>query len=75
MSRIALEFVIPNKEYVPLLQDVLRMVTLQVVIQFLCYINTDDTPFLSVDFLLLVIYVILGVCVYWLIIKKLVIFK
>lgn len=75
MSQFALELVIPNKDYIPLLQDVLRMVTLQVVIQFLYYINTDDTPFFSVDFLLLVTYVILGVCVYWLIIKKLIIFK
>jgi hypothetical protein len=67
---------VPNKEYVEMINDVLRMLTIQVMIQFLFYINNpSETSFFSVDFFLLILYVTLGVCVYWLVIKKLIIFK
>lgn len=65
-----------NKDYVGMIDDVVRMVTIQFMIQFLYYINgSEDVSFFSTDFFFLVIYIILGVCVYWLIIKKLVLFK
>ena len=67
---------VKNKEYIDFINDVLRMVTIQWMIQFLFYINNpSDVVFFSADFFLLLIYIILGVCVYWLIIKKLVVFK
>ena len=67
---------VPNKAYIELINDVIRMITIQFMIQFLFYINgPDDTVFFSIDFFLLLIYIILGVCVYWLVIKKLVVFK
>lgn len=67
---------VPNKEYVEFINDVIRMLTIQCMIQFLFYINNpSEVSFFSTDFLLLIIYVTLGVCVYWLVIKKLVIFK
>lgn len=67
---------VPNKEYVDLINDIARMVTIQVTIQFLFFINNpSEINFFSVDFILLVLYMVLGICVYWLIIKKLVIFK
>ena len=66
---------VPNKEYIPLCEDIARMLAIQITIQFLYFINNDDIPFFTSDFFLMMIYVVLGVCVYWLIIKKLVIFK
>jgi hypothetical protein len=67
---------IPNKDYLDFLNDVVRMVTIQITIQFLFYINSPgEVNFFSVDFILMIIYMILGICVYWLIIKKLVLFK
>lgn len=67
---------VPNKEYIEFINDVIRMLTIQFMIQFLFYINNPgEVAFFSSDFLLLIIYVTLGVCVYWLVIKKLVIFK
>ena len=68
--------VVPNKTYIELINDIIRMITIQFVIQFLFYINgPENAIFFSIDFFLLVIYIVLGVCVYWLIIKKLVVFK
>ena len=67
---------IPKKEYIEFVNDVLRMFTIQVTIQFLFYINSpNEIQFFSPDFVLMLVYMILGICVYWLIIKKLVIFK
>lgn len=62
---------LPNKEYVPLMDDICRMVIIQFTIQFLYYINNkEDEGFFTLDFLLLLIYIVLGVCLYWLIFKK-----
>lgn len=64
-------FKLPNKEYAAMLDDVSRLVIIQFTIQFLYYINSkDNESFITVDFLLLIIYIILGVCLYWLIFKK-----
>lgn len=66
---------LPNKEYVPMMDDVARMVIIQFTIQFLYYINNKEGEgFFTVDFLLLLVYIVLGVCLYWLILKKIVLF-
>jgi len=70
-----IEIAVPNKEYIPLIYDVLRMLSIQITLQFLYYINSEESAFLTIDFFLLLIYIVLGVCVYWLIIKKVVLFK
>ena len=69
-------FELPNPEYKPLIDDIARMVIIQFTLQFLYFINgPGDNPFFSADFFLLLIYVVLGVCVYWLVFKKLILFK
>lgn len=71
-----LDFNITNyidKEYVPYIEDVIRMVTLQFVIQFMYFVNDPtNNNLLTVNFLELIIYIVIGVSVYWLIFKKLV---
>ena len=67
---------VSNKDYLDLINDIVRMTTIQFIIQFLLYVNgAQDSVLISVDFFLLILYIILGVCVYWLVIKKLVVFK
>lgn len=67
---------LPNKEYIDFINDLIRMTTIQIVIQFLFYINNpNQMKFFTIEFILLLLYVILGVCFYWLVIKKLIIFK
>lgn len=62
---------LPNKEYVAMMDDVMRMVIIQFTIQFLYYINNKEGEgFFSIDFILLLVYIVLGVCLYWLIFKK-----
>ena len=67
---------VPNKEYLGMIDDITRMITIQFMIQFLMFINNpSEVSFFSLDFILLVLYIVLGVCVYWLVIKKLIHFK
>lgn len=67
---------VPNKDYIDIINDIARMVTIQITIQFLFFINSPgEVAFFSVDFILMVLYMVLGICVYWLIIKKVVVFK
>ena len=67
---------VPQKEYLDLINDIVRMVTIQTSIQFLYFLNNpSQNEFFTSDFFLILIYIVLGICVYWLIIKKIVIFK
>lgn len=61
-----------GKEYVPFVEDLLRMVILQTVIHFM-YAMRDPciTPFFCTAYIELLLYVILGVSAYWLLFKKL----
>ena len=67
---------VPQKELIPLYDDIARMIIIQISIQILLY-STDpsQTQFFSGEFFLLTLYIVLGVTLYWLVFKKLVIFK
>jgi len=69
-------FQIPNKDYIDVIDDVFRMVTIQLSIQFLYFLNSSDNVSLfSTDFVLLVIYMILGILFYRLVLRKMIAFK
>lgn len=61
-----------DKEYVPYIEDLIRMVILQVIINFM-YFSKDPTnnAFFTIEFVELILYIIIGVSVYWLLFKKL----
>ncbi len=62
---------LPHKEYIPLIEDISRMIIVQITIQFLYYINNKEGDgFLTIDFILLLVYIVLGVCIYWLIFRR-----
>lgn len=63
--------------YAGFLEDVLRMLCIQLTIQILLYCSSEEGTmrFLSTQFLLMIVYVILGVALYWLVLKRVVVFK
>ena len=62
-----------SKEYIAFLDDVARMVTIQIVIQLMVFLSSPSTnSFFDIRFFEILLYVILGVSAYWLIVKKLV---
>lgn len=65
-----------GREYVDVFYDVSRLLVIQVVIQFLMYMTDNEKhQFFSTDFIVMSIYIVLGVLVYWLIFKKIIHFK
>ena len=63
-----------DKNTMPMIYDIIRIVTIQVITQFLFVINSNgtDVKFFNTTFLKTVIFLCLGILVYWLIVKKLI---
>jgi hypothetical protein len=60
-------------EYVPMALDVVRMVCIQLTIQLMVYMSGPQTePFFSAGFATLLAYVVLGVLLYWLVVRRIV---
>jgi hypothetical protein len=59
---------------VPMANDVLRMLCIQVAIQAMLVLAGGDARFFSADFGMLVFYIALGVMLYWLAVRKLLVF-
>ena len=59
-------------EYRPLIDDIVRMVCIQVTIQLMMFLSGGGSPFFTAEFALLVVYVVLGVMLYWLVIRKII---
>lgn len=60
-------------EYVGLFNDMSRFLTIQLCIQFMLYML--GYGFFTSDFILLMFFIVIGVCLYWLVFKKIVSFK
>lgn len=66
-----------GSDFVPMANDVVRMVCIQVAIQMMLVLSSsggEGIAFFSAEFLLLVFYIALGVMLYWLAVRKLLLF-
>lgn len=63
-----------EKEYLPMVNDLIRMSIIQLVAQLLFSITSSE-KFFSTIFLQTFIYLLIGIAVYWLIIRKIVIVR
>ena len=61
-------------DFVPMANDILRMLCIQVAIQVMMVLSGTGADFLTADFLLLVFYTALGLTLYWLAVRKIVVF-
>ena len=62
-----------DREYIPMIEDMVRMVLLQLTVNFMYFIkNPEMNSFFKLEFLELLIYIVIGVAVYWLLFKKLI---
>ena len=65
-----------GKEYIPMMDDILRFVAIQFMIQILMYsMDASMFPFFSPDFFLLLIFIVIGVMFYHLVFKRIIAFK
>lgn len=63
---------IPRIEYIPYVEDLLRMLCIQVVLQIMLVLQGSAS--MDAMFIALVMYMLLGVSVYWLILKRVIAF-
>lgn len=59
-----------GKEYSIMFDDMVRMVLIQFTIQLMFYMSCEDRAFLTAEFFLLVLYILLGILFYWLVFRK-----
>lgn len=63
-----------DKEYIPLINDIIRMSAIQIVAQLLfCLSNPSQNSMFSEAFIKTLFFLLIGISVYWLIIRKVVI--
>lgn len=59
-----------NDEIKPMIFDVLRLITMQVVTQILVSVNNKNVSFFSWDFLQVTLFLILSLMVFWMVVYK-----
>ena len=62
-----------DKEYIPLINDLIRMGVIHIVTQLLLNISSNET--FDMQFIQTIFYVLLSICIYWLIIRKIIIIE
>jgi uncharacterized membrane protein YcgQ (UPF0703/DUF1980 family) len=64
-----------NPEYLPLMNDLSRMIAIQIVIHLMYFFRAPSVAALfSAAFFELLLYIVLGVMFYWLVVRKFVAF-
>jgi len=62
-----------SEENINMIQDICRIITLQVVTQTLFVMNNNNISFFNMTFIKTVIFLCLAILIYWLIIRKLIV--
>lgn len=65
---------IDNENYA-LLNDIVRIVTIQVITQFLFCMNNNNISFFNITFIKTVLFICISILIYWLIIRKIINFN
>ena len=62
-----------EEEYRPMFEDIIKMIVILLVVNFLMYISDPNVnKFLGEIYLKLIIFIVLGILTYWLVIKRLI---
>lgn len=56
----------------PVVYDIIRMITIQVITQLLFVMNGNNVSFFNMQFIKTTIFICLSILIYWLIIRKLI---
>jgi len=65
-----------DDEYKPMIDDLYRMFVIQIIAQFLFYVtNPKENSLLDEYFLQTLFFILIGICGYWLVVKKIIVLK
>ena len=70
LEKIIYDFIETNEESLPMVYDIIRTITVQVIVQILFTINNPSVSLMSITFIQTTLFLILGIMVFWLIIYK-----
>ena len=74
--KIDTEQLMGSKEYLFLANDIFKFVSIQFSIQFMYFLaNPQKNQMFDADFLMLILFLIIGLLFYWLIFRKIVSFE
>ena len=59
-----------NDEIKPMIFDILRLLTMQIVTQILLSANNKNVSFFSLDFLQVTLFLVLSLMVFWMVVYK-----
>ena len=57
-------------EIKPMIFDILRLLTMQILVQFLVSVNNPNVPFLTTEFLQVTLFLTLSLMVFWMVVYK-----
>tara|TARA_B100001094_G_scaffold325480_1_gene379878 strand:+ start:1866 stop:2117 length:252 start_codon:yes stop_codon:yes gene_type:complete len=59
-----------KNEMIPMVYDIIRTITIQIVVQSLVVTNNTGISFFSSEFLQISLFLILGIMVFWMVVYK-----
>ena len=59
-----------DDEIKPMIFDILRLLTMQIITQFLISMNNPDVSFFTTDFIQVTLFLILSLMVFWMVVYK-----
>lgn len=62
-----------GQDYIRIVDSICKMLTVQIIVQFMYFVKSPyENLFFSAAFFELILYLVVGLCVYWLIFKRLI---
>jgi hypothetical protein len=75
MNKISLFNIISEEDYVNMFNDVIKMATILVVVNILMFMNNPkENKILSMVYIKLCVFILLGIVTYWLVVKNIILF-
>jgi|TARA_X000001036_G_scaffold389121_1_gene385856 hypothetical protein len=70
IEKVIYDFIETNDESLPMIYDMIRTITVQVIVQILFTMNNPSVSLMSITFIQTTLFLILGIMIFWLIIYK-----
>ena len=70
IEKVIYDFIETNDESLPMIYDMIRTITIQVIVQVLFTMNNPSVSIMIITFIQTTLFLILGIMIFWLIIYK-----
>ena len=64
-----------SEEYKPLIEDIVRVFVILTVTEILFFVNNPNNTLFGKNYWDLLLFILVGVCTYWLLLKKIIVFE